>query len=391
MENFSDILKVQGVKSKGYGIIGKLVMLDRRLTIEAKAIYAYFCSYAGAGSTAFPSVSKIIEDLEISENRFYKHFKLLKNYGYILVEQVKKGSGKFSHNLYTLTECPEEKVEEKVSPLENDIDNDNEELAPSLQNDDTVKKIPSLQNRGTGKIPYLKNEGTGQKAFPSLSFPCTENVGTNINRSSLKLTDIYNNLSFYLSNTDKLSKEERDKLKKLLNEKDGKTDGENHNKIIQKYEFETILEKAEVHQSQDSVAAEQALRLLYFNDAPLKINNLCVSPEQVREDLKNKININSIKTGFNDFLTQSNNQQIKNPIAYLSKCIYNAMWHAQLKTQLKTKINEPVTADVSTVEKNNTAPHRTKFHLPQSRFTQYTNEDLETMLLNNQKKKRQES
>ena len=87
--------------SKGYGIIAKLAMQDRRLKPTSKAIYAYFCSFAGAGRTAFPSVSKIIYDLAITEDTYYKHFKPLKEFGYITVEQEKDSTGKFKRNIYT--------------------------------------------------------------------------------------------------------------------------------------------------------------------------------------------------------------------------------------------------------------------------------------------------
>jgi len=98
----SDFLKVIGINSKGYGLYPKLVAQDRRLTPEAKAIYAYFCSYAGSGNTAFPTVSKIIYDLVMGKNRYYKHFNLLIKYGYISVEQVIGDKNKFGHNIYTL-------------------------------------------------------------------------------------------------------------------------------------------------------------------------------------------------------------------------------------------------------------------------------------------------
>lgn len=97
----TDVLKVVGINSMGYGTIPKLVMKDRRLTPEAKCIYGYFASYAGSGNSAFPTVSKVIYDLCVSEKRYYKHFKLLTHYGYISVEQVKV-KGKFTHNLYNL-------------------------------------------------------------------------------------------------------------------------------------------------------------------------------------------------------------------------------------------------------------------------------------------------
>lgn len=100
----SDILKVQGRMTMGYGIIPKMVMQDKRLTIEAKAIYAYFCSYAGAGTTAFPSRDKIIKDLQLGVKRYYNHLNLLKDYGYIEVEQKIDSNGKFKRNIYTLVE-----------------------------------------------------------------------------------------------------------------------------------------------------------------------------------------------------------------------------------------------------------------------------------------------
>jgi len=99
----NDILQVQGINSKGFGTIPKLVMQDRRLSAQAKAIYAYFCSYAGAGKTAFPRRDKIIADLGISKGTYYKHFGLLRDCGYILSEQGYK-DGRLSYNIYTLLE-----------------------------------------------------------------------------------------------------------------------------------------------------------------------------------------------------------------------------------------------------------------------------------------------
>lgn len=106
MGDFKDILKVEGVHAKGYGIISKIVMQDKRLSIEAKAIYSYFCSYAGSGNQAFPSVSRIVNDLCISKSRYYKHFKSLKDYDYVRVVQ-KNVEGSFGSNIYTLVSKPD--------------------------------------------------------------------------------------------------------------------------------------------------------------------------------------------------------------------------------------------------------------------------------------------
>ena len=97
-----DKLILEGVNKKGYGNIPKLVMKDEQLTIEAKAIYAYFCSYAGGGtSEVFPSIDLICKDLGISENRLFKHRKLLVERGYISIKREKKDKG-WSKNIYTI-------------------------------------------------------------------------------------------------------------------------------------------------------------------------------------------------------------------------------------------------------------------------------------------------
>lgn len=67
----------------GYGTVTKAAMQDKSLTIEAKAIYAYLCSFAGGKDEAWPSVSKICYDLGISENRMRKHLNMLIEQEYI--------------------------------------------------------------------------------------------------------------------------------------------------------------------------------------------------------------------------------------------------------------------------------------------------------------------
>lgn len=111
-----DIIKGIQVNSAGFGTISKLAMQDKRLHIAAKAIYAYFNSYAGGGDTCFPSRKKICFDLGISNDTLSKYLRQLTECGYITVEQIKEG-GRFSHNIYTLngtiSPCP------KISDTEN--------------------------------------------------------------------------------------------------------------------------------------------------------------------------------------------------------------------------------------------------------------------------------
>ena len=67
----------------GYGTVTKSAMQDQNLTIEAKAIYSYLCSFAGGKDEAWPSVSKMSCDLKVSEPRLRKHLNLLIEYEYI--------------------------------------------------------------------------------------------------------------------------------------------------------------------------------------------------------------------------------------------------------------------------------------------------------------------
>ena len=75
------------VLSKGYGTIPKLVMQDQNLSIESKAIYALFCSFAGSGNTASPKVDHILSFLQITSKRYYKFIKELEEHEYISIEQ----------------------------------------------------------------------------------------------------------------------------------------------------------------------------------------------------------------------------------------------------------------------------------------------------------------
>ena len=64
-----------------YYEIGRTCLL---YTSEAKAIYAYLASFAGAGESSFPTRDKILSGLNLGKDRYYSHFKLLIQEGYIL-------------------------------------------------------------------------------------------------------------------------------------------------------------------------------------------------------------------------------------------------------------------------------------------------------------------
>lgn len=85
----------------GYGNVYKEVMKIPDISIEAKAIYGYLSSYAGGNNIAFPSVSLICHELNISENRFRKYKDELVERGIITVRRNRTDNG-FSKNIYTI-------------------------------------------------------------------------------------------------------------------------------------------------------------------------------------------------------------------------------------------------------------------------------------------------
>lgn len=96
-----NILSQGNIMAQGYGIVPKVTMRDTKLSIESKAIYAYLCSFAGAGNTAFPSRELICHELNISINRFNKYKNELVAKGYITIKRERLENG-FSKNIYTL-------------------------------------------------------------------------------------------------------------------------------------------------------------------------------------------------------------------------------------------------------------------------------------------------
>lgn len=291
MNTFRDQLKVEGVNARGFGTVPKMVMLDKKLTIEAKAIYSYFCSYAGAGTTAFPSTKKIQDDLCVGKARYYKHFNLLKDFGYIRVEQKRDEKGVFKHNIYTLIQNPEPVLNKKESEEIIDEEIVNKTSVPSTQN------RTSDENGGKSTFyPSTQNRDTDNRY--------TENRDTNIN-NLYKTNNLLYNQSVY---------QEKDRL----------TDRTIFNKI---------LLNAEINENKFPLKflyIEKAVEYLYFSKDPLNINGVEINTEQRQKEL---INLNSyhIEMALEAFDEQLEKQIIKNKLGYLAICIYNAIYELDLK------------------------------------------------------------
>lgn len=98
---------LDGPEPREYGRITQAVMRDRNLSAEAKAIYAYLCSFAGAGDTAFPAVDLMIEELGMSRSRYYKHRRALEDAGLLVIEKGRRTGSQYENNVYHIFTKPQ--------------------------------------------------------------------------------------------------------------------------------------------------------------------------------------------------------------------------------------------------------------------------------------------
>lgn len=139
----NDKIKGLSINKDGYGFIPKSVMQDKNISIATKAVYAYFCSFTGAGDSCFPTRKKICFDLNISNDSLSKYLQQLVQNGYIQIKQIKE-NGRFSHNVYTLPDtklpCPKISDTEEVERGKTDTKNNSVKSNNSFKSNIEEKK-----------------------------------------------------------------------------------------------------------------------------------------------------------------------------------------------------------------------------------------------------------
>lgn len=197
--NANNFIQINGIMSQGYGFSPKAVMRDTRLTIEAKAIYAYMSSFAGAGLNSFPSVKLQLSELCISEKRYYKHRKLLEDLGYITIKQTrtKLESGKVVNdkNIYTLEQFPTPKPKEEIQKDKIKTNNKNN-ISENSQNDSSQND--SVQNVGSNSISINSNSINNNNNISSSS----KEVDEEDKKQIIQLLQICQNNKFKLKKND---------------------------------------------------------------------------------------------------------------------------------------------------------------------------------------------
>lgn len=174
-------LNVKGVMSEGYGIIPKKVMKDEDLTIDAKAIYAFMASFAGAGNTSFPSVKFITDKLGISRQRFNKHRKLLEDKGYITIKKERKSDGSWESNVYTLETLPR-----LQNPTMDNLTLDNPTSGNVTTNNNTINNNTINNNTKSTSRSKLKFE-THHLKLAELLYKQIQNNSPNYKEPNLEI------------------------------------------------------------------------------------------------------------------------------------------------------------------------------------------------------------
>lgn len=151
----------KSVYREGYGIVAKLVMRDKSLSPEAKAIYSYICSFAGSGTTAFPSAELMMNELNMGDKRFYKFRKELINKGYIIILKQRNGNRR-EKNIYQI----------EIEPVEH---SQNESVqSESFQNESSQNE--SFQNEGSNSNSNTINSSINNNSKCSSKEPLEEIV-----------------------------------------------------------------------------------------------------------------------------------------------------------------------------------------------------------------------
>lgn len=195
-----DVIKGIPINSAGFGVIPKIVMQDKRLHISAKAIYAYFTSFAGGGDSCFPSRNKVCFDLGISNDTFGKYLRQLVDCGYINITQ-EKVNGRFSHNVYTLCgailPCP--KISDTEDFVHGNLDTNNN----SIKNNSIIKNNIDIYAQ-TENLPEKKpvKHKYGEYSNVLLSDEELEKLRAEISN----VNDYIERLSSYIASTGKVYK-----------------------------------------------------------------------------------------------------------------------------------------------------------------------------------------
>lgn len=174
MEN--SVIQFRGtIYENGYGLLASKVMRDKSIPKQSRLIYAYMCSFASmdkdGNRVAFPSVSLQCDELDMSEDTYYKWRKELEKRGLITIEK-RKEAGKFERNLYFIEAVPvPQNTENEPYPKNSGTENSSTEksgtnnissnsISSNKKNINTLYKeyIDDKRTSPSGEVPPIHND-----------------------------------------------------------------------------------------------------------------------------------------------------------------------------------------------------------------------------------------
>lgn len=328
MEKNTSELVMKGILSKGYGNVPKLLTTDIRLSAEAKGLYAYLASYAGAGKTSFPAVSTIIYHMRISKDRFYDHFSLLLYYGYITKTYRRNEGGAFKSVIYSFEdrisdyevgEPYKRGIEKKIKK---ELEKREREQETSL--DSAIEPYPG--NKDTVK-PHPRN-------------PDTVNL-TKVNKDTNKNNINKNNIN-----------------KNIIEEKDGNPSilpsiKEKNKEKERTNDIESLFSQTEVenlNEHPDTInALKQVLKKMALTEGSFRVGNTSYYGKEHMQEVLNQLTRDHLEHALEKFREAMATQKIKNPSNYLFSTLFNSvesMEWAFSQERLQNILNEKVRTDL---------------------------------------------
>nr|HDI5793726.1 IS6 family transposase [Enterococcus faecium]HDI5793879.1 IS6 family transposase [Enterococcus faecium] len=344
-------IRNSGMKSLGYGTVPKAVMLDRRLDIQAKGIYVYFCGFAGSGNSAFPKLDNILYHLQISKKTYYKYYNQLVKTNYIEAEQ-RQINGRLGVNDYYLNENPDEEIAKEIAKKRVKVD-----IKPILP----CSKKQDIQKQDIQKQDIYNTNRTNTNS-------------SNINSSNINSFNI-NSHSFYqeqenLNTVDENHLEEKEldireierlnlnKLKEII-KKDLKEKGtipysytqsnrvmEATIKILTEYDHHMNWYKENKDNGNTDSFYTEALKL--FNEAlsemlttqgNMFLKGSVVTYSKIYDRIVEGIEINEnymsigsvLDNSITDYREASSQEEIYSPLNYMKSVIWNALLVGDIK------------------------------------------------------------
>ena len=91
----------EGSSGPAWGRVYQDIVRDTSLSLGAKGLYAYFCSFSDESGKCFPPIETIRLEIPLANKTYYRYLKELRDAGIITIEKVKHGN-RYGSNVYYL-------------------------------------------------------------------------------------------------------------------------------------------------------------------------------------------------------------------------------------------------------------------------------------------------